>query len=83
MINKKFLHFLIDDADEDEDVKHSQIIDKQSHYEAIELYIRMLQVSFDEEEGNNSEMKNGLEGKNTDKGEKSEQKSEQKNSSMK
>ena len=81
MINKKFLHFLIDDADED--VKHSQISDKQSHYEAIELYIRMLQISFDEEEGNNSEMKNGFEGKSTDKGEKSEQKSNQKNSEMK
>ena len=55
MINREFLHFLIDDAESE--VKSSRISDKDSHYEAIELYIKMLQHSF-VEEGNKAEIKN-------------------------
>ena len=68
MINKKFLHFLIDDADEE--VKYSRINDKESHYEAIELYTKLLQNSC-EEKGNKLEIKN--EGKSTEKDEKFEE----------
>ena len=70
-INREFLHFLVDNADED--VKHSRINDKESHYEAIALYISLLESHF-EEERNKSEMKNEAEGKSTEKEEKSEEK---------
>lgn len=39
-INKAFLAFLTDDAEDQ--IKYSRIQDKQSHYEAIELYISLL-----------------------------------------
>ena len=41
MVNKAFLEFLNEDAEEE--VKYSRIHDKQSHYEAIELYKKLLQ----------------------------------------
>ena len=65
-INTKFLHFLIDDAHEE--VKYSRINDKQSHYEAIELYVKLLK------EESKAEIKNEGEGKSTEKEEKSEEK---------
>ena len=71
MINRQFLHFLTDTADED--VKASRINDKESHYEAIKLYILFLRNYF-EEEKKNYEIKHEVEGKSTEK-EKSEEKS--------
>lgn len=38
--SKAFLAFLTDDADDE--IKYSRIQDKESHYEAIELYISLL-----------------------------------------
>ena len=72
-INKKFLHFLIDDAREE--VRYSRINDKESHYEAIELYIQFVQKFF-EDEGNQPCLKNGIEGKSTDKGWKEKEENE-------
>ena len=60
---------MIDDADND--VKYSRINDKESHYEAIELYIKLLQNSFEGEEEEKEEIKNEVEGKSTEKEEKS------------
>ena len=68
IINTKFLHFLTDDAHEE--VKYSRINDKQSHFEAIQLYTKLLQ----KEEESKAEIKNEGEGKSTEKEEKSEEK---------
>ena len=48
MINRKLLCFFTDDAGQE--VKYSRINDKESHYEAIDLYIQLLQRSIREEE---------------------------------
>ena len=41
IINKTFLQFLIDDANEE--VKFSRINDKQSHFDAIKIYSKLLE----------------------------------------
>ena len=71
MINNKLLRFLLSDAGQE--VKYSRINDKESHYEAIDLYIQLLQRSVGEE-GSRESIKNGGEGKSTNKEEKSEEK---------
>ena len=61
MINNKLLRFLLSDAGQE--VKYSRINDKESHYEAIDLYIQLLQRTLGEE-GSRESIKNGGEGNN-------------------
>ena len=51
--SKTFLEFLTEDADDE--IKYSRIQDKDSHYEAIELYVNLLRQKGSGEMGSHSE----------------------------